>query len=71
MGGKFIGTGICCLGLGGAAIGSGILFGSFIYSTARHSFLKDELFSLTIICFALIESLALFSLLLSFLILFS
>ncbi len=69
--GKPIGSGIALIGLSGAALGAGITLGSYIYSVGRNPLLKEKLFRETLICFALIESFALFSLLLSFLILFA
>ncbi len=67
---KPIGSGISIVGIGGAAVGAGILFGNFISSVGRNPIMEDKLFKLNLICFALIESFALFSLLISFLILY-
>lgn len=53
---KLIGSGISTIGLTGAAIGAGIVFGSLISGTARNPSLKNELFSLSILAFALVEA---------------
>jgi len=69
--GKSIGAGLSTNGLSGSATGCGIMFGSLIYSVARNRAYYDKLFTLTLMCFALIESFALFSLLIAFLLMFS
>ncbi len=69
--GKSVGGGLALQGLSGSAIGTGILFGSLIYSVSRNPAYYDKLFTLSIISFALIESFALFSLLIAFLLMFS
>lgn len=68
---KFIGAGISTIGLAGAAIGAGLVFSSLISGTARNPSLKAELFSLSILAFALVEAIGLFSLVFAFLILFA
>jgi len=68
---KMIGSGLCTVGFAGAAIGAGIVFASLINGTSRNPSLKSELFSLAILAFALVESMALFSALFAFLILFA
>ena len=68
---KFIGAGLASFGLTGGGIGLGLLFSALINGTARNPSLRSSLFSLTILGFALVESMGLFSLMLSFLILYS
>ena len=68
---KLIGAGIATIGLTGAAIGAGIIFGSLVLGTSRNPSLKSELFSLSILGFALTEAIGLFSLMMSFLLLFA
>lgn len=68
---KLIGAGISTIGLAGAAIGAGIIFGSLVSGTARNPSLKSELFTLAILGFSLTEAVGLFSLMMSFLILFA
>nr|QWQ66180.1 ATP synthase F0 subunit 9 [Mitosporidium daphniae] len=68
---KLIGAGIASLGLLGAAIGAGIIFGSYIIGVSRNPSLKNELFSITLLGFALTEAIGLFSLMIAFLLLFA
>ena len=68
---KLIGAGLATFGLIGAGIGIGIIFGSLISGIARNPSLKDELFKTAILGFALTEAIALFSLLITFIILFA
>ncbi len=68
---KVIGAGLTTIGLGGAGIGVGIVFGNLISATSRNPSIRKELFGLSIIGFALVEALGLFALMLSFLILYA
>jgi F-type H+-transporting ATPase subunit c len=68
---KLIGACLATIGLTGAGIGAGLIFASFIASTSRNPSLKNELFSLSILGFALTEAIGLFCLLMAFLILFA
>ena len=68
---KVIGAGLSTIGLGGAAIGIGTVFGNLISSTSRNPSVRKELFSLAILGFALVEALGLFSLMLAFLVLYA
>jgi len=68
---KFIGAGISTIGLTGAAIGSGLIFAALVNATSRNPSLKNELFSLSILAFALTEAIGLFSLTFALLILFA
>jgi F-type H+-transporting ATPase subunit c len=67
---KFIGAGLATIGLAGAGVGIGTVFGSLVIGISRNPSLKDELFKLAILGFALTEAIALFSLMMAFLILF-
>lgn len=60
-----------CLGLIGGGVGLGLLFNGYLIAVSRNPSVKGELFSSLILGFALIEATALFSLLMSFLILFA
>ena len=66
---KAIGAGLAVLGMGGAGIGIGIVFGSLLNALSRNPELKKELFVYAILGFALTESIALFCLSLTFVIL--
>ena len=68
---KFIGAGLATIGLAGAGVGIGTVFGALVLGTSRNPSLKDELFRLAILGFALTEAIALFALMMAFLILFA
>ena len=67
---KKIGGGLATFGLAGAGIGIGVIFGSLIFGISRNPNLQDDLFRVAILGFALTEAIALFSLMIAFLILF-
>lgn len=69
-GAKLIGAGCATIALAGAGAGIGIVFGSFISSVARNPSLTKTLFGYAILGFALTEAIALFALMMAFLILF-
>ena len=68
---KFIGDGLATIGLAGAGVGIGTVFGALVLGTSRNPSLKDELFRIAILGFALTEAIALFALMMGFLILFA
>ena len=68
---KFIGAGLATIGLAGAGVGIGNVFGSLVMGVSRNPSLKDELFRIAILGFALTEAIALFALMMGFLILFA
>ena len=67
---KCIGAGLATIGLVGAGVGIGSVFGALVTGTSRNPSLKDELFKVALIGFALTEAIALFALMMAFLILF-
>ena len=67
---KGIGAGCATVGVAGAGVGIGLVFGAFLLSFGRSPELEKKLFSYTILGFALAEAIALFALMLAFLILF-
>ena len=69
-GAKLIGAGCATIALAGAGAGIGIVFGSFISSVARNPSMTKTLFGYAILGFALTEAIALFALMMAFLILF-
>ena len=69
-GAKLIGAGCATIALAGAAIGIGNVFSSLITSVARNPSLAKQLFGYAILGFALTEAIALFALMIAFLILF-
>ena len=68
---KFIGAGLATIGLAGAGVGIGSVFGSLVESISRNPSLQQELTRTAILGFALTEAIALFALMMAFLILFA
>lgn len=68
---KLIGAGSATVGVAGSGAGIGTVFGSLIQGYARNPSLKNQLFSYAILGFALSEAIALFALMMAFLILFT
>ncbi len=66
---KFLGAGLATIGLAGAGVGIGTVFGALVIGISRNPSLKDELFKMAILGFALTEAIALFFLMMAFLIL--
>lgn len=71
MKGKLIGGGLALFGLAGAAVGIGLLFSAYISGVSRNPALQAQLFSITILGFALVESMGLFSLMMSLIMLYA
>jgi len=67
---KLIGAGLATISLAGSGVGIGIVFSSLVSATARNPSLGKQLFIYTILGFALTEAIALFGLMMAFLILF-
>ena len=67
---KYVGAGLSTIGLAGAGAGIGIVFGALVMAFARNPSLKQQLFGFTILGFAFTEAIALFALMMAFLILF-
>jgi F-type H+-transporting ATPase subunit c len=70
-GAKLIGAGLATIGLAGVGAGVGIVFASLVSAYARNPSLKQQLFAYTLLGFALTEAIALFALMMAFLILYS
>jgi len=68
---KFVGAGIATIGLAGAGVGIGVVFSALILGISRNPSLKDEMFKMAILGFALTEAIALFLLMIVFLLLFA
>jgi F-type H+-transporting ATPase subunit c len=68
---KLIGAGAAVISLGGAGVGIGTVFGAFILAFSRNPGLEKQLFGYAILGFALTEAIALFGLMMAFLILYS
>jgi F-type H+-transporting ATPase subunit c len=56
-----IGAGLATFGLAGAGLGIGVIFGSLILGISRNPNIKDDLFRMAILGFALTEAIALFA----------
>ncbi len=67
---KMIGAGLAVIGVIGSGIGIGNIFAAFIQAVGRNPSARDEVFTMTMLGFALVEALALFALVIAFLVLF-
>jgi len=67
---KFIGAGLATISLAGSGVGIGTVFAALVNAMARNPSLGRQLFIYTILGFALTEAIALFGLMMAFLILF-
>jgi F-type H+-transporting ATPase subunit c len=67
---KNLGAGASVIALGGAAQGVGTIFGSLLVAMSRNPSLTSALFNYAILGFALTEAIALFAIMVCFLILF-
>lgn len=65
---KYIGVGLCSLGMAGAALGVGNIFGSYFNSIARNPSVEPKIKTYLFVGFALAESLGIFAVLLGFMI---
>ena len=68
---KLIGAGVATVGLTGAGIGIGTVFGAFIVGMSRNPSIEQKMFKFCLMGFALTEAIALFVLIIAFLILFT
>lgn len=67
---KLIGAGLATIGLAGVGVGIGNVFSSFITAVARNPAARAMVFPYTMLGFALVEAVALYALLIAFLMLF-
>jgi F-type H+-transporting ATPase subunit c len=65
-----VGAGLATIALGGVGIGIGTIFSSLLESTSRNPSITKNLFNYAILGFALTEAIALFTIMIVFLILF-
>lgn len=68
---KFLGAGLATIGLAGAGVGIGSVFGALVLGISRNPSLQQELTRTALLGFALTEAIALFALMMAFLILFA
>lgn len=67
---RMIGAGLAVFALAGVGLGIGLIFSALINSIARNPSAQEKIFPIGILGFALTEAVALFALLIAFLILF-
>jgi F-type H+-transporting ATPase subunit c len=65
-----LGAGIAMIALAGVGIGMGSIFSALVSSVARNPASRDSVFGLAILGFALTEAVALYALVIAFIILF-
>jgi F-type H+-transporting ATPase subunit c len=68
---KLIGSGLATISIAGTGVGIGVIFGALITAYSRTPEHNKQLFTYAILGFALCEAIALFGLIIAFLILFS
>lgn len=69
--GAYIGAGVACLGMAGAGIGLGQIFGQYLSGALRNPSAADGQFGRLIFGFAVTEALGIFSLLIALLLIFT
>ena len=67
---RLIGAGLAVIGVVGSGIGIGSIFSSFIEAVGRNPAARSEVFTMTMLGFALVEAIALFALVIALVILF-
>jgi F-type H+-transporting ATPase subunit c len=68
---KLIAAGLATIAMAGAGVGIGVIFGALVMAIARNPILVNLLFRYAILGFALTEAIALFALMMAFLMLFA
>jgi F-type H+-transporting ATPase subunit c len=69
--GRLIGAGVAAIGMGGAGIGVGLIFGNYLSAALRNPAAAQGQFGNLIFGFAVTEALGIFSLLVALLLLFA
>lgn len=67
---KVLGAGLATIGLAGAGVGIGTVFGALLVAVSRNVALRGTLFTYAILGFALTEAMGLFALMMAFLLLY-
>jgi len=67
---KVIGAGLAVIGVIGAGVGIGSIFSSFIQAVGRNPAARGDVFTMTMLGFALVEAIALYALVIALVILF-
>lgn len=68
---KMLGGGLATISIAGSGVGIGVVFGALILGVASNPSARQQLFVYAILGFALSEAVALFGLMMAFLILFA
>ncbi len=68
---KYLGAGAATIALSGSGVGIGVVFGALIIGFSRNPFYGKQLFSYAILGFALTEAIALFGLMMAFLLIYA
>ena len=68
---KALSAALATIGVSGSGVGIGIVFGCFFLAVAKHPQIEKQIFPYVILGFALSESMALFALMMAFLLLYS
>jgi F-type H+-transporting ATPase subunit c len=68
---KIIGGGLATISIAGSGIGIGLIFGALLIAFSRNPSARTDLFNYAIIGFALTEAIALFGLMMAFILLFA
>jgi F0F1-type ATP synthase membrane subunit c/vacuolar-type H+-ATPase subunit K len=67
---KLIGAGLAVIGVAGAGVGIGIVFGAFVLAVGRNPAARNDIQAWTFVGFALSEATAIFALAIALIILF-
>ncbi|PPR27993.1 MAG: ATP synthase subunit c [Alphaproteobacteria bacterium MarineAlpha9_Bin2] len=67
---KLIGAGLATIGVAGAGVGIGIIFGQYVSGSMRNPAAAPKVFGNVLLGFALTEAVALYALVMAFLIMF-
>jgi F-type H+-transporting ATPase subunit c len=68
---KIIGAGLATISMAGSGVGIGVVFSALMLALSRNPSLRSQLMPLAILGFALSEAIALFGLMISFLLLYA
>lgn len=68
---KAVGAGLATIALAGVGAGIGTVFGSYLTAYGRNPALQKQLFTSTLLGFALTEAIGLFALMIAFMLLFT
>jgi F-type H+-transporting ATPase subunit c len=68
---KLVGAGLATIGLVGAGVGVGVVFGALIVAVSRNPFMQEELFRIAILGFASTEAVGLLASMMAFMTMYS